>query len=58
MGRLDNEENIIKDMHEVPRSNTALLTSSKFEKMLVSAIMKEWPKWTTNNVRIKRILKR
>lgn len=49
MGRLDNEENIIKDMHEVPRSNTALLTSSKFEKMLVSAIMKEWPKWTTNN---------
>lgn len=49
MGRLDNEENIIRDMHEVPRSNTALLTSSKFEKMLVSAIMKEWPKWTTNN---------
>lgn len=49
MGRLDNEENIIKDMHEVPRSNTALLTSSKFEKMLVSAIMKEWPKWTTNS---------
>ena len=49
MGRLDNEENIIKDMHEVPRSNTTLLTSSKFEKMLVSAIMKEWPKWTTNN---------
>lgn len=49
MGRLDNEENIIKDMHEVTSDQIMLLPGSKFEKQLISAIMKEWPKWTANN---------
>lgn len=49
MGRLDNEENIIKDMREVGHNQIMLLSNSKFEKQLTSAILKEWPKWTANN---------
>lgn len=48
MGRLDNEENIIKDVHRIPRKQITLLTNSKFEKSLICA-MKELPKWTANN---------
>ena len=43
MGRLDNEENIIKDVRRIPRNQITLLTNSKFEKSLICA-MKEWPK--------------
>lgn len=49
MGRLDNEENVIKDMHKVTSNQIMLLSGSKFEKRLIGAIMKEWPKWTANN---------
>lgn len=41
MGRLDNEENIIKDMREVGHNQIMLLSNSKFEKQLTSAILKE-----------------
>ena len=35
MGRLDNEENVIKDMHEVTSDQIMLLSGSKFEKRLI-----------------------
>lgn len=51
MGRLDNEETIIADMHEsiMLFHSSLLLTQNNFEKRIFNAVTKQWSKWTANN---------
>lgn len=49
MGRLDNEENIIKYMHSTRTADIAFLTKNNFEKRVYNSVFKKWSRWTPNN---------